>query len=288
MRGCAGTCSLSAPDARTQLSVFQAPWESCSACALGDLRRQRQKRIVHGEGPVGRIMVIGEGPGWQEEEQGRPFIGKSGQLLRSVLDAFKILEHCYFANAVLCRSCEPVLDPTTGEPLMSQGWPARPARPGHPATPAKAPEPRMRDVAPTTPQKQACLARLLEEIYLVDPLLIVSLGAESTEVLVGKSISILAARGEVRELQVPGAMWKPSLTEKAGKWARKVKGEITAPVEQNMVRYLLLPTIHPAFVLKKEKDDGDTGPARLFAKDLAKVRDIYEQKMRIDQHVEKR
>lgn len=61
---------------------------------------------VNGEGPLDpRIVLIGEAPGAEEERLGRPFIGRSGQLLRNTLAKYNIdvAEECYITNVVKCR-----------------------------------------------------------------------------------------------------------------------------------------------------------------------------------------
>lgn len=65
-------------------------------------------RRVDGEGSLDpRIVLIGEAPGRAEEEQGRPFIGPSGQLLRKTLESLGVdLEECYITNTVKCRPPE--------------------------------------------------------------------------------------------------------------------------------------------------------------------------------------
>ena len=58
------------------LDKLYAPYQNCTMCPLGFLGR---KNIVWGEGnPDAKIMFIGEGPGRDEDEQGRPFVGRSG------------------------------------------------------------------------------------------------------------------------------------------------------------------------------------------------------------------
>jgi DNA polymerase len=63
------------------------------------------QRIVPGEGPVdAKVMLIGEAPGASEEIQLRPFVGKSGMLLRQVLESLKISpDSLYITNVLKCR-----------------------------------------------------------------------------------------------------------------------------------------------------------------------------------------
>ena len=67
------------------LEALYAPYRACVACPLGLLGRNK---IVFGAGnPDATIMLIGEAPGEQEDKQGLPFVGKSGNLLSKTLDA---------------------------------------------------------------------------------------------------------------------------------------------------------------------------------------------------------
>jgi hypothetical protein len=70
------------------------------------------------------------------------------------------------------------------------------------------------------------------------------------------------------------------LTNKKGAWLRKVKGELVAPTEQNQVDYLLMPTLHPTYVLRKLEDtDPATSPLRHFVNDIRMAVKIYERYM---------
>lgn len=74
---------------------------ACQRCPLGRSR----KNAVPGEGPANaRIMLIGEGPGFHEDVQGRPFVGASGQYLEELLAEIKLTRHqVYIANVIKCR-----------------------------------------------------------------------------------------------------------------------------------------------------------------------------------------
>lgn len=73
----------------------------CTACGLAGTR----STVVFGEGDErSRLMFIGEGPGADEDEQGRPFVGRAGQLLTQILSAAGIeREKVYITNVVKCR-----------------------------------------------------------------------------------------------------------------------------------------------------------------------------------------
>lgn len=250
------------PDARRTLEQVRAEWETCRRCPLGQRREVEQGAFVFGEGPLGGLMFIGEGPGWKEEKEGRPFIGKSGSILRRALAKFGIDDISYISNVVACRSCEQATD-NLGIPIFRERRGVR--------------TPQWKDVSPPHPAVDACLPRLHEEIYLVDPVLIVTLGVPASEALLGRSVKITKERGTPQHFSIPGAAWLPSLTEKKGVWRRDADKNLV--VEQNEVRYLLMPTLHPAHVLRMISDRGEQSPFRQFMKDLKNATKVYERYM---------
>jgi len=108
-------------------------------CALCELSRGRTN-AVPGEGPAdAEVMFIGEGPGFNEDKQGRPFVGAAGQFLNELLQiaGFK-REEVYITNVVKCRP------PGNRDPLPEE--------------------------------IQACSRYLERQIELIDPKVIVTLG----------------------------------------------------------------------------------------------------------------
>ncbi|HNR02542.1 MAG TPA: uracil-DNA glycosylase [Anaerolineaceae bacterium] len=83
------------------LQEIAAQVAACQACSLHHSR----KNAVPGEGsPVSEIMFIGEGPGFHENEQGRPFVGQAGKFLDELLkEAGYEREQVFIANVVKCR-----------------------------------------------------------------------------------------------------------------------------------------------------------------------------------------
>src|SRR5438105_15014870 len=75
-----------------------------STCAKCDLCKSRT-RAVPGEGnPHAKLLFIGEGPGFHEDKQGRPFVGPSGQLLQELLKSINLeREDVVITNVVKCR-----------------------------------------------------------------------------------------------------------------------------------------------------------------------------------------
>ena len=134
----------------------------CTDCPL----HQGRTNAVPGEGsPNTDIMFIGEGPGYQEDRQGRPFVGPAGKVLEEMLASIGLTrEQVYIANMVKCRP------------------------------------PQNRDPAPT--EIAACSKYLDRQIELIDPALIVTLGRFSlVRFFPGESIS--RARGPVASIQRP-------------------------------------------------------------------------------------
>lgn len=85
-----------------QLDELRASMAKCSAC---DQIAPHRKNIVFGEGnPDAEIMFIGEAPGAEEDESGRPFVGRAGKKLREIIKGLDWLESdIYIANILKCR-----------------------------------------------------------------------------------------------------------------------------------------------------------------------------------------
>jgi DNA polymerase len=143
----------------TQASIAA---DACRKCAIGYERRKN----VYGEGdPCARLMVVGEGPGETEDELGRPFVGKAGQLLDRMLAAIALPRaDVYICNAVKCR-------PTTPGPRGPRN---------------RAPEPQEMD---------NCRPYLDEQIEIVAPEVILALGAPAAKSFLGRDFQITKMRG---------------------------------------------------------------------------------------------
>jgi uracil-DNA glycosylase len=90
------------PDPADVLAEQEGALQGCARCKLSRSR----STIVFGSGnPRARLMVIGEGPGEEEDKQGKPFVGRAGHLLTKMLDSvgFERERDCYIANVVKCR-----------------------------------------------------------------------------------------------------------------------------------------------------------------------------------------
>ncbi len=247
------------PDANKHLHVLRQEWENCTACGLGQRRAAatRGGAFVFGEGVTGRIMIIGGGPDKDDDASGRPFSGEGGQFLHKVIKHIGLENQCYFTNTVSCRSCSQDVDSEGQLKTWSNGDPA------------------IKDHDPFGPDYEACRPRLYEEIYIVDPLIIITLGNVATEVVTKVRGSIGGREGEPQTVKIPGAGYTARLTEKKKQWHRKVRGQWVSPVDQNMVDYLCIPTKNPSFVLREGADQREGSPMKLFVRSFERARDIY-------------
>ena len=150
---------------------------SCTRCPLAQGRTQ----VVFGVGDPGAdVLFVGEGPGREEDLAGEPFVGRSGKLLDRLMweELGLTREHCYIANVVKCRP------------------------------------PQNRDPAPG--EIDACRPYLEEQILLIEPRVIVTLGNFATKLLL-----------------------------ESGKGIRELRGRV---FDRGAAR--LVPTYHPAYVLR--------------------------------------
>lgn len=249
------------PDYRQTLEDLKDTWKACTACELGQRRLSTGGAFVFGEGMTGGIMFVGEGPGREEEKKGRPFVGPSGEILRAAITKLKIDQY-YITNSVSCRSCAQAYN-SEGQAVYGTNR----------RTGTKFPI--IKDEAPTPIQLAACRPRLQQEIYLVDPILIVAVGGQAARALTGRSISVTKERGNTFEITIPGAGYRASVTPKTRAWYRKHKGVPILPVLPSTVTYLVLPTLHPSFVSRKRMDKRHDNPTSQFVRDMKYVAEIY-------------
>ena len=134
---------------------------ACTRCA--HLACSRTQTVFGVGNPAADLMFIGEAPGADEDQQGEPFVGRAGQLLTRILKAMNFArEDVYIANILKCR------------PDMPAGSSGN--RP------------------PTLTEMQTCRPYLLEQIDIIQPSVLVALGAVAVEGLLG-------TRGAMRELR---------------------------------------------------------------------------------------
>jgi DNA polymerase len=151
------------PPARAAaLEAIRKEIGDCTRCPLAYGGRHT---IVFGDGdPQARLMFIGEGPGAEEDEQGLPFVGKSGQLLNNMIAAMGLKrEQVYIANIVKCRP---------------------------PAN--RAPEPA---------EANTCTQFLVRQMDVVQPEFVVALGATAAMYLLGVRQSLASLRGRWHDVR---------------------------------------------------------------------------------------
>ena len=135
--------------------LYHDELDGCSGCKLS----AKRTNIVFGEGdPSARLMFIGEAPGAEEDKQGRPFVGRAGQLLTNLIIKLGLKrEDVFIANIVKCRP-EGNRDPEEDE-------------------------------------VSACLPFLKKQIGIIAPEAIIALGRVSAQTLLGTEVQISKLRG---------------------------------------------------------------------------------------------
>lgn len=135
--------------------------KNCTKC---DLHKNRNNFVFGSGNPNAKVMVIGEGPGAEEDKQGLPFVGRAGQLLTDILKAIKFeRDEVYIANIVKCRP----------------------------------PENR----TPLPEEMETCIPYLKKQISLIQPKMILCLGLTAAKGLLRKKESLTALRGKFFEYE---------------------------------------------------------------------------------------
>ncbi len=192
---------------------LRASSQGCLACDLS----KRRTHVVFGEGdPKSPLVLIGEGPGEYEDKAGRPFVGRSGKLLdKAIEEAGLRREDLYITNTVKCRAA----DWSTGRPVN---------RP------------------PTEAEVEACRQWLVPQLGMIQPKVILCIGAPSAKNLIKKSFQITKERG----LYFPCEFARTAIA-----------------------------TLHPSYILRNMHDGGDGGYSLLVA-DIKKAWAAAERLMR--------
>jgi uracil-DNA glycosylase family 4 len=157
--------SLPSLQERPNLDALRQELGDCQRCKLCD---QGRSTIVFGEGnPNARLLFAGEGPGYHEDQQGRPFVGKAGALLDRMIAAMGLQRgDVYICNVVKCRP------------------------------------PKNRD--PEADEVLACRPFLRAQVRSVQPEVIVTLGRFATQALLETTAPIGRLRGQFRDyLDIP-------------------------------------------------------------------------------------
>ena len=145
---------------------------ACRRCPLG----QTRLHAVPGEGnPAAELMFIGEGPGFDEDHQGRPFIGRAGQLLDKMIAAMGLKrEQVFIANIA---KCHPMVNPEN-------------------------PEARGNDRAPNAGEIAVCRKYIERQIAAISPKYVVALGGVAAKALISDTKSLGALRGKFHLLHL--------------------------------------------------------------------------------------
>jgi DNA polymerase len=190
--------------ATTALDKVRAQAKRCTRCPLYKTGTQ----TVFGEGPASaRVVMIGEQPGDREDLEGRPFVGPAGKLLdRALAEAGIDRDEVYVTNAVKHFKWE-----RSGKRRLHK-------------------KPNAREIA-------ACRVWLDSELALIDPELVVALGATAAQALMGRAFRVTQQRGRI--LDAP--------------FARKFAA-----------------TVHPSSILRAPSGERDVAYAR-FVADLKSI-----------------
>jgi uracil-DNA glycosylase len=145
-------------DPPVTLQALAQSLHNCQRCKLATLGRTQ---VVFGVGnPNAQVMFVGEGPGFHEDKQGEPFIGAAGKLLNELLlSAGLSRAEIYIANVVKCRP------------------------------------PNNRDPEPD--EVETCKPFLFQQIDIIKPRLVCTLGRWSTETILERKVSITKIRAQV-------------------------------------------------------------------------------------------
>ena len=142
------------------LQELKLQCEKCTRCELSGSRT----KLVFGDGVENaRVLVIGEAPGKDEDEQGKPFVGRSGKLLTEMLEEVGLRRdtNIYIANMLKCRP------------------------------------PENRD--PKKTEQDLCIEWLQKQIEIIDPKVILCVGRISAQRIIGKDFSVTKQHGELIE-----------------------------------------------------------------------------------------
>lgn len=140
-----------------KLAIVEAKCRNCSKCSLC---KTKTNIVFSGGIPNNKIMLIGEAPGASEDLEGKPFVGRSGQLLDKILESvgFSRDKNIYICNTIKCRP------PNNRNPLPEE--------------------------------KEACREYLDAQINILQPKIILLCGAVAMESMLGKKLAITKVHGQ--------------------------------------------------------------------------------------------
>ncbi|MFN3551137.1 MAG: uracil-DNA glycosylase, partial [Endomicrobiia bacterium] len=148
------------------LNILKEKIKNCKDCPLWETRTN----TVFGEGNINaKLMFIGEGPGYEEDKQARPFVGRAGELLTKIINAMNMKrEDVYIANIVKCH-------------------------------PLRVPDPELRnnDRPPNDEEISKCINYLEKQIEIIMPKIICCLGSTAARVLTKNDLPRSELRGKI-------------------------------------------------------------------------------------------
>ncbi|MDR1663146.1 MAG: uracil-DNA glycosylase [Endomicrobium sp.] len=154
---------------KEKIKILKKTIDSCKKCSLGS---NRLNAVIGVGSPIADLMFVGEGPGFDEDHKGEPFVGKAGQLLTRIIEVMGyIRENVYITNVV---KCHPMIDTTN-------------------------PEKRSNDRPPSLLEMETCKYYLDKQIEIIKPKIIVTLGASSAKSLLHSEEPISKIRGIIKE-----------------------------------------------------------------------------------------
>jgi len=190
---------LAYSDQLDHLDSLEALSEYIGECQRCKLKKAR-KHIVFGEGsPKARLVFVGEGPGREEDLEGRPFVGEAGKLLTRIIKAMGLTrEEVYICNVVKCRP------------------------------------PRNRD--PEKDEIEACLPFLRQQLNIIRPEVICVLGRIAGQHLLRMDFKITKERGKWHSYMDIPVMptYHPAFIVRNRQRERELKGQVWEDVKQIM------------------------------------------------------
>jgi len=199
------------------LQELAASLNNCQRCKLAKMGRTK---VVFGVGnPHASVMFVGEAPGFNEDQQGEPFVGAAGKLLNELLQSASLSRgDIYIANVIKCRP------------------------------------PNNRDPEPD--EVETCKPFLMQQISLIRPKLVCTLGNWATQTLLERKVGITKVKGQAFYmkdfvifplLHPAAALHQGNLLETLKADFKKLKeflDKTTKPAEPNTATAIATPTLH--------------------------------------------
>lgn len=237
-------------------------WSECTRCILGERRESEGQSTLLGQGARGGIFIVMDAPTWKNEKDGSLFATEGGQLLYQLLEQLGVRDRVFVTFAMACRSCKPKML-EDGTPLMRKSYNGRLFI-------------QYRDTEPELELIKTCAERVHEEIYAVDPKVILACGDTALTSVMGKSAKVFPIRGVPTEVEIHSPFKQPRLTEKKHVWGRKVSGQLLFGMDPGTVKYLTIPTHSLDYVIKSAADTRAESPSDQFIQDLKAALGVLE------------